>query len=266
MTQLSIEKTGESPCIVKHIGSVQDVIQGKISRAITNKKIKASDFAFGFEVATPKEISSLGEAVVVNGQCYVTSTDSSSSDYNKVIHGPEFVPGGLFIIPHGVKPTHLANLPKGADPLFFDDFYQLLYQEISRPFACVGIFSFETFHGIAISKPPINGENIFSNKEKYYENPEIRQKKVNGYVMAVVAKGEDQKKYKLDTVLYQNPLDEKSSLVHHAHALILNRPLEFIDDLTPDCVGQCLHLLNEGTKVNFLEAKIFTIQSVDRFI
>lgn len=260
---LKIIQTDQLPIIAQHIGTIQDVIEGKIPKELMSKKIDADAFAYGFELATPKEQSSLGEAVMVGGRCYTTSTDEKSSEYGRVIHGLEFIPGGVFIIPHGAKPTHKASLSEHAIP--FEQFYQEVHQKVKHPFAFVGLFHFETFHGIAISKPPIYGENIFSHKESYFTFPETRLEDVFGFVIGVAAQKDDLEKTHLETVLYNNPFDTKSTLIFHSHALLLNQSVPTTQDITPQHVDHCLHLFNEGTSVRMLEADIFSIQTTVEF-
>jgi len=252
-----IKETGAPPCAAKHIGTVQEVIEAKLSAATTEKRIKASEFLYAFELATPKGINSLGEAIVVNGTCYTTSTDLDSPDYFRLIYGPDFIPGGLFILPSETKPSHQVTLDES---LSMDAFYETLYQKIQQPFAFVGLFHFSSFHAMAISKPPIDGKNIFDNKQRYYDQPEIQRSGVDAYIMGVVAKSKELKPYNLDSVLYRNPFDTKSSLVYHAHALLLNKSMKEIESITPEDVEQCLHLLSDGTTMSSAETKIFALK------
>ncbi|NGX27188.1 MAG: hypothetical protein K940chlam6_01121 [Chlamydiae bacterium] len=262
---MKIQATGNGPCIAKHIGTVKDVIEARIPEELTNQTFNASDFAFGFELATPRELTSLGESVIAGGYCFATSTDKTSPEYNQVISGEEFLVGGVFILPNEAKPSHKVSLLKGASPLPFEAFYQAIVQEVDYPFAFVGFFHFENFHGTAIAKPPIDGKNIFSNKEEYYSNPEIREENIPGFVMGVVTKNTKSLQAGLETVLYQNPFDTKSTLIHHAHVLTLKTPLKQIDELKPNVVDKCLHLFNDGSTVAFLEASVYTIEKVEEF-
>ena len=88
---VSIQATGQGPGILGHIGSVEDVIAANLSPEMTAKRYRAADFAMGFELATPKSLSSMGEAVLVNGFCFANSTDQMSEEYDKTISGKEFI-------------------------------------------------------------------------------------------------------------------------------------------------------------------------------
>lgn len=263
MNNLSIEETGDGPCIAKHIGTVQAVIEADIPKEIMEKRLQARDFAYGYELATPKEMSSLGESVIANGYCFATSTDRTSSKYNQVISGQDFLPGGVFFLPHEAKPSHKAHLPKGASPLNFDTFYQMAFQKVQRPFVFIGLFHFTNLHGVAISKSPTDGKNIFTHREEYYSNPEVHEENVHGFVMGAVAKNEENLPKGLESVLYINPLDKESEFIHHAHILTLNKPLNTPQEINPRNVDKCLHLFVEGTKIDLLDVSIFSIERVD---
>lgn len=260
---LNIIQTGQPSIIAKHLGTVQDVIKGTISEQLMSKKIDANAFTYGFELATPGERFSFGESIIVNGQCYATSTDEKSPKYGQVIHGQKLTPGGVFIIPHGAQPTHKASLSQQT--MSFEEFYLSIYQQVKKPYAFVGLFHFETFHGTAVSKSPIYKENIFSHRESYYTFPETQLENVFGFVMGVAAPKEDLEKTNLETVLYYNPFDKKSPLVFHSHTLLLNRHVQDIQDITPQYVDHCLHLFNEGTSIQMVKADIFTVETTREY-
>lgn len=247
------------------LGNIQDVIAGKVSDQTTGRVLHASDFAYGFELGTPKEPQSLGETVIVNGYCFTTSTDPSSPEYHQVISGTKFRAGGLFIIPKGMKPTHQAVFTK---KLKLEDIYRNLEQQLAEPFAFAGFFHFVSLHGLALSKAPIEGKNIFENQSEYYAHPEIRRENVLGFVVGVVA---DEKKIsdkilheEILNVLYRNPLDTKGTLLYHAHVLTFKNSVGKVEDIHPDNVDQCLHLLNEGSTIDSAEVDLFAIQKIKK--
>lgn len=260
---LNITETGLASITAEHIGTVQDVIEGAISKEQMSKKIKADAFAYGFELATPYEQSSLGESIIVNGQCYTTSTDEKSPAYGQVIHGQKFIPGGVFLIPHNTQPTHKALLSNQT--ISCNEFYSKLYQQVKKPYTFVGLFRFKTICATAISKPPIHNKNIFLNKESYYTFPEIKLQNVFAFVIGVVAPKEDLEKTHLETVLYNNPFDKKSSFVFHSHTLLLHHPIQDIQSIAPQNVNYCLHLLSEGTSIQMVNVDLFTIETTRKY-
>ncbi len=263
---IKIQETGHGFSMAHRIGTINDVIGARISSEISSKKLKATDFSYGFELASPQDAASLGEAVIVNGKCYATSTDKTTPEYHQVISGEEFVTGGLFCIPHAAKPSHHVSLTQGASSLSFNDFYLEVSRQINSPFAFAGLFHFEALHAIALSKPPIGGQNIFENKSEYYANPEIYEKDVEGFVIGIVTQNQEvadkDLQTELETILYRNPLDAESKLIHHAHLVTLKKHIRKIEEITPEIVDKCLHLFIDGSQIDSMQADIYSINRV----
>ena len=83
---LSVGKTSVTCTDLAVIGSVEDVIAGVINEKIENRHFSALDYRFGFEVASPHSQESIGETVLVNQNCYTTSTDKHDH-YLQTIYG-----------------------------------------------------------------------------------------------------------------------------------------------------------------------------------
>ena len=148
------------------------------------------------------------------------------------------------------------------------EFYNELYGKISYPLAFGGIFHFSNFHGIAIGKAPIDGKDIFHHKESYYPFPEVRAKNVYGFVMGAMTnfQGHEKVNEELKTVLYKNPMDTSSLLVHHAHVLLLKKKVEKVEEIVPSIVDQTLHLFIEGTEILSGKVEIYTIARVKNYL
>lgn len=264
---ISIKSTGNPPSIAGHIGSVSDVIAARVPENLRHRRFKASDFAFGFELGTPKEILSLGESILLNGICYATSTDGSSAEYNKTISGPDFMTSGMFLIPHEAKPSHHAVLREASLPLL--DCYTAVYQAVQRPLAFIGLVHFETLHATAIGKPPIDGHNIFEHQNAYYPHPEIKEKNVLGFIIGAITDYRDQPfteiNQQLEVVLYNNPAEKSSDLTYHAHVLTLKRQAGSVHEITPSLSDRVLHVFCAGTSVRSLQVDVFTIQKLKDF-
>lgn len=255
---ITIHPTGQKPSILGHIGTVEDVIAATLSPEMTSRRYHASEYKMGFELATPKNIESLGEAVLVNGYCFTNSTDRSSKDYDKTIAGEEFTSGGIFLVPKQVNPTHQVQV---AGPLNMIDFYEELYSQIKHPLAFGGIFHLSDFYGTAIGKAPLDGLNIFEHKEIYYPNPTVRLKDRWGFVMGAMSDfvGYSEINQQLKTVLYKNPNDTSSSLVHHAHIVLFKKKIERYEEIVPEVVDRTLHLSIDGTAILSGKVDIFLV-------
>lgn len=262
-SKLAIETTGSGAVNLGYIGSVADVLAAQLPDMLSNRIFRAEEYAYGFELASPRDKYSLGEALIVNGICYATSSDKTSPDYNNTIFGREFVTGGMFIIPHGVEPSHKVTFKANGSSIPILDFYSGLYDAVKQPAAFVGIMEFACFHGTAIGKPPIDGKAIFDHKREYFPNPEIRTQNVTAFVIGVLTDYEESKlseiNKQLEVVLYKNPFDSGSTLCNHAHVLTLKQPVNGIEEIRPDLVGKALHLFADGTACRSLYANIFTI-------
>jgi len=269
VNNIILTSTNHGPCQLGHIGTVVDVIAGRLPTELAQRKFKANDYAYGFELATPQDAASLGEAIMVNGMCYSTSTDKDSNTYAKLLTGPEFITSGMFLIPHTAKPSHHAKFIATAGSLNLLDFYSYIYQKIQRPLVFVAVIQFSNLHATAIGKAPIHGVNIFDNSKEYYCNPEINQTQVNAFVMGAMTDYKT-KQYAevnkaLEAVLYRNPFDENTGLTHHAHILTLKQPVDDIAAITPALADRALHLFVEGSTVQTLSAAIYTVNSLKNY-
>lgn len=248
------------------LGKIQDVINGNVDQKLASKIYNASDFAYGFELGTPKDINSLGEAVLVNEYCYATSSDEESIENGKLICGNSFRAGGMFFIPHGATPTHQAIIEKEGGPVDCNHFYETMDAKIGEPFAFAGIVHFDSIHGFAISKPPIYGEKIFENRSKYLRNPEIFDNDLYAFIVGIVANFNKLKDHtlqrELQTVLYRNPLDKEAPLLYHTHALTLKYQVASINEIKPNAAEKCLHLLSDGSSIASGTIDIYSIKEL----
>lgn len=262
---LLVHETGNGPTELGHIGSVIDVIRATLPQEVTSKRYNAKDFKMAFELATPKSLPSLGESVIVNGYCYATSADATSLEYGQTISGQEFTTGGIFIVPLEALPSHRVEIDEKKSMI---DFYNELYAQVAHPFAFGGIFHFSTFHGVAIGKAPIDGKEIFLHKSSYYPFPEVRVENVYGFVMGAMTnfQGHEKINDELKAVLYKNPMDTSSDLVHHAHVVLLKKKVEKIEEIVPSIVDQTLHLFIEGTEIQSGKAEIYTVARVKNYL
>ncbi|MBF0502914.1 MAG: hypothetical protein HQM09_22455 [Candidatus Riflebacteria bacterium] len=267
-SKLVIETTGHGAMKLGYIGSVVDVLAARLPDALSCKRFIAADHLFGFELASPRDKNSLGEALIVNGICYATSSDNTSPDYNRTIFGNEFVTGGMFIIPPGAEPSHKCSTSADGSPFSLIDFYTELHKTVKQPLAFVGLAECASFHGTAIGKPPINGNAIFNHQSEYFPNPETVSNNVAAFVIGVLTDYENTElsdiNKQLEVVLYKNPFSSGSGSVlsNHAHVLTLKQPVSRIDEITPDLVDKALHLFPDGTSLRSLRADVYTISSL----
>ncbi|EKE00633.1 MAG: hypothetical protein ACD_21C00303G0002 [uncultured bacterium] len=272
MNNLSITPTGVGPIRVGHVGSVMDVIAGNLPKNLDGKVFDAHNYDYGFLLASPKDKYSLGESVIVNNTCYATSTDKNTPNYNKTIHGPKFVTGGIFLIPHKAQPSYRVIFDNKSKPIPLINFYQTIYKSINRPLTFVGLIEFADFHATAIGKPPITGVNIFSNSKEYYPNPPVISKTTHAFIIGVLT-DYSRATYgglnkQLEAVVYRtvHPGDTAVQLTNHAHVITLKQSVTKISDVTPPMADQVLHMLVDGTTVTKASLDVFTIDGVDDYL
>jgi hypothetical protein len=270
---LFITPTGAKASRLGYIGSVIDVIAGKIPKNLDGKMFAADNYRFGFEVASPQNKYSIGESVIVNNYCYATSTNKNSSDYNTTISGPNFTTNGVFLVPHQAQPSHQVSLKAKKQPIPLLNLYEQLYNKISRPFAFAGIVTFANLHAKAIGKPPIDNLNVFANKSLYYPFPEMTLQNTPAFIFGVITNCH-QTEYEeinkqLEVAIYQIPhpknMPHVSTLTTHVHTLTLKQPVTKITAITPQLADKTLHVIPDNTTIISAKLNIFTVQGLDNY-
>jgi len=268
-SELIIETTGHAAAKMGFIGSVADFPTARLPDTLSNRTFLAANYLYGFEQASPRGKYSLGEAVIVNGVCYATSSDITSSDYNHMIYGRKFATEGVFIIPRGVEPSHKGTFKSAGSNINLMDVYQKIYEKVKQPAVFVGIVEFSNFHGTAIGKSPIDEKTTFDNKNGHSPNPEIKSANVTALLIGVLTDYNDAEfsvlNKQLEIILYKNPADMDQVLTCHAHTLTLRQSVNRIEDINPDLVEGSLHLLTDGNSIRSLQADIYAISGLDDY-
>ncbi len=248
-----------------YIGHVNNVIEGLVPENLANRRFLASDFEYGFELASPQGVSNLGESIMLNNMVYSSRTDISRSERDPLMWGPEFVTSGIFLIPKGIQPNLNAKYFSFEGQLTLAELYQNIYDKIQCPFAVVGCVEFSKVYAESITKAPIYHENIFKNTKEYYTEKDYIKDNVNLAITAVVSDHNDPKiakiNEKLSSVLYYNPFAKKNKLLAHTHALVLNEPIMDIEDVETKNAKEVLHLLDNSI-IRYVNFKIYRIADV----
>lgn len=261
---MKIISTGHHPTEAYAIGSIVDVVAGRLDPKLSKRRFRAADYSFGFEAASPKNPSSIGESLLVNGTCYTTSTDDTSAEYGKVIWGHEFMTGGMFLLPKQALPTHeliLTGLTK------LEDLYQEIYRKVQRPVAFVGMWESATLYAAIIAKPPIHGLPVFENRDHYFPKPPQILHEKHCFVMGLMACNNDHQwddlNQQLEVALYKNPYDRESSLTSHTHCLTLKSEMSS-ENIRPEWVDQCLHVFADQTTLRKGHLNLYALDGIKR--
>jgi hypothetical protein len=264
MTWKLIE-TGALGQLAAHIGTVSDVIAGHFPQKLQNKVYDASRYLCGFEIGSPKNKESLGESVIINGECFTHSTDIRSWNQG-LISGPKFLSSGMFLLPSDSKATHKLQFETASQGEKLYSFYEKLYEKIKKPLIFCGFVRFQKLHTQAIAKTPIHGENIFENKFKYYSNPDKYESLKEVFLVGAITDPNDPSNshlnQKLEVVLYYNPNEKKEGLSYHAHGLVLKQKIPNRNMITKELVEDCRHVFCEKSLVSAAELEIFTLSSI----
>ncbi len=261
---VKIISTGGHPTDALAIGSVVDTIAGRIDPKLSMRRFLAADYSFGFEAASPKNLVSIGEAVLVNGICYATSTEEESAEYREVIWGNEFVTGGMFLLPKHALPTHQLIL---TERMQLEHLYQEIYRNVQRPVAFVGMWESETLYTATIAKPPIHGLPVFENRDYYFPTPHQTLYGQHCFVMGLITSHNEGQwndlNKQLEVALYKNPYDGEFSLSSHTHCLILKSE-QSIENITPEVVERCLHVFTDKTIMKKGHLNLYTLAGVNQ--
>lgn len=269
MEPISFKQTSKNGLTALHIGTVVDVIKAVVPDSLKNLRFSAGDYSYGFQIGSPKNFASLGEALLVNQTLFACSSDKTSQDYGSLIAGEEFVTSAIFLLPKNAEPSYevKVHLEKG---ITLYDLYDVLYKKIQKPIALTGFISFSKFHANHIEAPPIDGLNVFENPSIYYTRPQIQKNDEYGFVVGVMTDF-DNKKFeilndKLETVLYKNPNEKKELLSFHLHVLTLNQSCIQESQIDKRHAKQVLHLFADNTEIIKADLKIYVIEDIQEVI
>lgn len=269
--KINLQKRTGQAISAGYIGSVSNVIQGSVPAALTTKRFQADKCLYGFELASPQSIESMGEAVIVNGYCYTTSTDSNSSRYGQTIHGSSYYTSGLFFIPRGALPSYTCQ-KVFIPPMTLESLFNDIYAEVKHPFFISGLFEFKFLECTAIAKAPIVNENIFENQALYYPNAPLQLKTVQVFLTGAVADfnsniGLEKKLLdSLNVVLYHNPFEKKKhTLTTHSHGVTLCQPVKSIQEISPERVGKTIHVFSTTSFLSSMQAEIYLVGSMKNY-
>jgi hypothetical protein len=253
-----------------YIGSVTDVINGRMESTLNQKIFHAPDYKHGFEVASPINIHSIGESLLTNGLCYTNST--AAKNKHSLLYGEDFVTNGIFLIPKSARPNAVLKGDWSKNPIPINALYETIQNKFKTPFTFVGLIRYQQINTFAISKAPVYNEHIFTHEAEYYaDGPEFFDSPTDGFIMGAAANYNDQQfsslHKKLRVVLYDSPLDRKAGLLSmHAHTLLLNNPIEDPTHITPKDVLSVKHVLSKQTFISHCEVDIYLIKDLINLI
>jgi len=269
MTDIQITEAGTARNTLAYIGSVDNVIKGVVPDDLKNRRFLASKVQYGFELGSPQGIFNMGEAIVMNGLLYSSRTDTTRSERDPLMWGPEFVTSGIFLIPRNCERNLQVSYCSLERSLPLRSLYTQIHARAGRPFAIAGCAELSLLRSRSITYSPIEKENIFLNEEKYYTENEHNDPDMSIAFVGVVSDFESARESainaKLRTVLYYNPYNKQGGgLVSHTHAATLTNPIVDIAGIQPHHVRDVIHIMDDSL-VRYFKADVFLIDDVAEY-
>ncbi|HRZ86274.1 MAG TPA: hypothetical protein P5287_00515 [bacterium] len=270
MAKLTITHLSGHKNILASIGSVENVIKGVVPDELKNRRFFASKVKYGFELGSPQDIYTMGECVILNDLIYANRTDDTRTDRDPLMWGHEFVTSGILLIPRDTRPNYAVEYVSLEGGPALRDIYAKIYAKIKKPFAIAGCAELSDLRATAITAPPINRENIFSHKERYYAEREKNEKDQSIAFVGVAAHlgepGHREIAGKLHRVLYRNPFNKQpDTLTDHTHAVILDRPIITIPGIKPHNVKDMVHLMDDSV-VRYVRMEVYVIEDIVEYV
>ncbi|MCC7125342.1 MAG: hypothetical protein IT178_10875 [Acidobacteria bacterium] len=240
-------------------GTVTDVMQGRPPSP--DRWIALEPFLAAFEAGSPSGTETIGEFIAFNGVGYSAST-AAGPDVHRLLHGSRVVSNGAVFLPRDARPAAVINIDE-TTPM--SDVYERLHQQVPAPFCFVATATFASYHGVALSKPPIYGEAIFDHADAYYSEPPTTGSQVPVALMGCVADFDrlgGVSRQDLEKVLYDNPLDPPRQLSSHTHSLVLRAPAANVRNITREDAVAVRHLVADS----LVASARFEIYEIGRMI
>lgn len=269
MNEIQITEASTAKNTLAHIGSVENIIKGIVPDDLKNRRFLASKVRYGFELGSPQGLLNMGECVVMNGLLYSSRTDTTRSERDPLMWGPEFVTSGIFLVPRNCEANFRISYCSLESTLTLRSLYAQIHARTRAPFAIVGCAELSLLRSKSITYSPIEKENLFLNEQKYYTEAEHRDPNRSiafvGVVSDFESAAESAINEKLRSVLYYNPFNKQGpGLISHTHAATLTNPIVEIADIQPHHVQDVIHLMDDSI-VRYLKADVFVIDDIAEY-
>ena len=240
------------PSTIEVVGDVNDVIRGIVPPGCATRRLRADAVRAGFIVGSPRDLESMGEMIMVNGHAFCCST--SANDLHATLSGPAVYTTGACLIPKGAVPTRRIGPLRD---LSWSELCEAVARSSgggdgsgSRGVVFTGIVHFRVLRAVQISAPPIFGEAIFSNRERYYKVPPEERAVVRCFVMgaasARIGGGVEKFLYAGGTGIAGRDAAEEVDVTHHTHALELDAACGGEDEISPETALGVYHLSGDA--------------------
>jgi hypothetical protein len=175
----------EPPPEICVVGDAGARLAARIPPQLANVYVDSTRLALGIGSGAIGSWRGLGEAMAVNGQVFVRSTDVSTPQYYRLLQARRFQTNAFAYVPHGTRARERVALPRGGR---FSTAWQELGNHYPDGALIAGFVQFRTLHTIAISRAATHGLPVLQNPARYYTEPMESSDSAWAYVIGLVAR------------------------------------------------------------------------------
>lgn len=168
------------------LGDAEAHLAAHIPPELAGAYVDSARFTLGFGSGAIGSWAGLGEALAVDGQVYVRSTDYPTPQYYRVLQARRFQTSAFAYVPHATRAREVLALRQGER---FGEAWRELGNRYPDGALIAGFVRFRTLRSIAISRPATNGLPVLLHPAHYYTEPLASADDVWTYVVGVAARG-----------------------------------------------------------------------------
>jgi len=169
------------------LGDAGARLAARIPPELANAYVDSTRIALGFGSGAIGSWQGLGEALAVDGQIYVRSTDYPTPQYYRLLQARRFQTNAFAYVPRGTRARERLILHRGVR---FSENWRELGTHYPDGALVAGFVQFRTLRTIAISRPATHGLPVLQNPAYYYTEPMESADNAWTYVVGLVARGQ----------------------------------------------------------------------------
>lgn len=227
----------EKSIALKIKGDIHLVLEGKVRPNVLHE-ISQDEFQLALGSGTFSHIEHVGEAIMIDGFAYVSWVEEGHVHTKK-----DKCLKTCFLMGIKEKASH-PSYREFSTAITLQNFYEEEAKQYPEGFVVTGEVYCKELHSTYLQKPPIYGENINQNSEKYWAHIPFEKDKVVK-IIGVVIPDKGRQKFSqeiLNRAFYHNPQEkQKTTLMSHTHCAILEK--KDIGDVKENKVSSVRHLI-----------------------
>ncbi len=150
------------------VGDVRARLAAHIPEALRNRRLDAEHIGIGLGTATVGGWEGLGDALVVSGRAFVSSTRRTAGDVNALVSDRFFQTSHLVYVPPATRARDSLRVQPGTS---LDAVWRQLAVRYPDGVLVAGTVQWQQLRRYALTNPPINGLPVFEHSTHYYTQP-----------------------------------------------------------------------------------------------